>query len=63
MKKTFCDTCSEEIDIKADQYLTIIIEDKQGQDSYEDEEYHFCSTKCLGKWMILKAKEYGVYDK
>ncbi len=63
MRNVICDTCEKEIEEK---YLEIcILHFGVGSDSEEEEEgtYQFCSERCMGKWMVEKAKEdYGVYE-
>lgn len=63
MRKVFCDVCSEELEENNEDSSMITIFIEQVNQHLSDIEGHFCSQKCCGKWMIEKAKGFGVYDK
>jgi len=64
MRNVSCDTCEREITEKYYEICVLIFGDIDDTSEQEEEgAYQFCSTKCMGRWMIEKAKEdYGVYE-
>lgn len=61
MKIITCDTCDK--DISEEEHIEISIFKCEGNSvESEEENYDFCSERCMGKWMVEKAKDdYGVY--
>lgn len=61
MKKITCDYCNQ--DIPEEYYMICIYKYDEEQTIKDEEECEFCSERCMGKWMVEKAKEsYGVYE-
>jgi hypothetical protein len=71
MEKIICDSCQREINCSGGEekfYQLAICEytGAVGTEEYQNlqqENLDFCSTRCMGKWMLEQAKErFGVYD-
>ena len=62
MRNVSCDNCDREITEKYYEICILIYGDSSDVEE-ESTSFQFCSEKCMGKWMIEKAKEaYGVYE-
>ena len=60
MRRITCDNCDEEIN--EEHYEICTYKYNGDQEIEEEDSCDFCSKRCVGKWMIDKAKEaYGVY--